>query len=106
LRIGIGANTAVFSIVDGVLFKALPYPIPNSSSLRSNRSADRSTGSGFSPPDFETLRHHSDVVHGSGRVPERELRAVRDWAVRPSDSRKGDAQLFSVLNAVRRWGGR
>src|SRR4051812_30266189 len=55
LALGIGANTAVFSVVDAVLLRALPYY--DSEQLvdvfSSNPSGDRD---GISIPEFEDLR--------------------------------------------------
>jgi len=56
LALGIGANTAVFSVVDAVLLRALPYP--NSARLidvaSTNPAGDRD---GVSIPEFEDLRN-------------------------------------------------
>jgi putative ABC transport system permease protein len=56
LALGIGANTAVFSVVDAVLLRALPYP--NSARLidvaATNPAGDRD---GVSIPEFEDLRN-------------------------------------------------
>ena len=61
LALGIGANSAVFSIVDAVLFR--PIPVPNSARLVSVYTSDFSGPQygGSSYPDFVDFRDRSDV---------------------------------------------
>jgi predicted permease len=60
LAIGIGANTAVFSIVNGVLFKALPYSRPDQLVTMFEKVPGAPVEKfGFSPPDFEILRRYA-----------------------------------------------
>jgi len=98
LAIGIGANTAVFSIVDGVLFKALPYPNPEQLVVAFESLGGPLDRSGFSPPDFETLRHHATSFTdlAAYRNVSYELSGIGQ-SVRVKAA-KVTPELFSVLN--------
>ena len=54
LALGIGANTAMFSLVRGVLLRALPYP-----------EAERLVTANVSLPDFEDLRRSASAFDGT-----------------------------------------
>src|SRR5690348_12114751 len=61
LALGIGANTAIFSVIDAVLLKPLPYPNPDRIVVLVN-TAPQGKFPGASVPKFNAWRQASDVL--------------------------------------------
>ncbi len=98
LALGIGANTAIFSVVYAVLLRPLPYPHPDQLVLVFQANPhDQVPFDGMSYVNFEKLRDHSSVFSGlaSNTRHELTLTGVGD----PSVLRTADVtpEIFSVL---------
>ena len=59
LALGIGANTAIFTLVDALYLKPLPVQRPAELVRIYARGPSGGYGAGFSGPEFELLRNHS-----------------------------------------------
>ena len=63
LALGIGANSAIFSVVNGVLLRPLPYSDPGRLINVFNTAPSRDLESfGGSPPDFRALRERNQTL--------------------------------------------
>jgi predicted permease len=56
LALGIGANSAIFSVVNAVLLNPLPYPQPERPVVGTGRTPSGHTRAAVSPPDFRDFR--------------------------------------------------
>ncbi len=63
LALGIGANTALFSVLDGLLLRLLPVEDPRSLVLLRDTTSDR-----FAYPAYELLSAHSRLLSGAAGV--------------------------------------
>src|SRR5262249_18264479 len=59
LALGIGANVAIFSLIDAVMLRALPVFEPRRLVQVTRRYADGQIGASFSYPLFQYLREHT-----------------------------------------------
>ncbi len=67
LALGIGANTAIFSVVDAVLLRPLPYPgAERLVFLWSGTASDGVTRSGSALPDYHAWRDQNKTFEGLG----------------------------------------
>jgi hypothetical protein len=65
LALGIGANTAIFSVVNGVLLQSLPYGGGERLvRIRQDAPSANIEDSGFSPPDFGDYRTQTSSFEG------------------------------------------
>lgn len=74
LALGIGANTAIFSFVNGVLLSSLPFPEPDRLILLAERNPDKRNSGPVSPRNLEDWEKQSKTIEQFG--------AWRDWRFR------------------------
>lgn len=106
LALGIGANVAMFSVVDTVLLRALPYPEPER--LVTFKATNTKSGAEydiFSMPDLEDLRAEKDVFEGVAAYQTTTAVLHGDQTVERVNARQVSAEFFGVMG-VRAQAGR
>jgi len=98
LALGIGANSAIFSVVNTVLLKPLPYKNPDALVLV----WDEQTHLGFpkdtpSPANFLDWREQNTVFEGMAAMTERSLNLTGVGEPERLDGQRVSANLFSLL---------
>jgi putative ABC transport system permease protein len=100
LAIGIGANTAVFSIVNGVLLKALPYRDPQQLVLLYEQLPNAPVKFGFSPPDFQIVRELAQSYSGFAGYLTRSYELSGSVAPQRLNGARVSPAVFSVLGVA------
>src|SRR5207302_2430465 len=101
LALGIGANTGIFSVVNGVLLRPLPFP--NSDALMSVFEKDQTRGvvrGSYSYPNFFDLREQNHVFEHIAAYHDHDV--ILTGRGEPVHLQGGivTADLFSVLGAA------
>jgi hypothetical protein len=105
LGIGIGINTAAFSIVNAVLLRPLPFPDPERLVALEERLSGLESGAPFSPPDFLDVEREQQSFESVAAYVgvALELSGVGEAVI--IDASRVSARLFDVLGVAPYLGG-
>ncbi|MCI0490297.1 MAG: ABC transporter permease [Blastocatellia bacterium] len=98
LALGIGANTAIFSVVNGVLLRPLPYKEPDSLVYVWNRyGASEMSQAHVSVPDFIDRRNQSRTLEQIAAIDERSFNLIGGDEPERIEGARVSASLFPLL---------
>jgi predicted permease len=103
LALGIGANTAIFTLIDTVLVRALPVRDPQSLVLLEKSRNGTDTSGSWSFPAFTALRDQNGVLAGlfaSTSTGSLEVRTGNGEATAPSSGLLVTGQFFATLGVL------
>ncbi|HZR78234.1 MAG TPA: ABC transporter permease [Chthoniobacterales bacterium] len=100
LAIGIGANTAIFSVVNALLLKPLPFPQPQqlvAFGMTDTRQKDRTELGSLSYPDFFDFRDQNRTFSNTAVYHVRTLALTNQGEAASLVGNKVSAEFFDVL---------
>jgi putative ABC transport system permease protein len=103
LALGIGATTAVFTVVNGVLLRPLPYRDPDSIVQLLNGRQDR-LSTFFSPPNYRDVASQSDAFSEWAALTPTTANLTGSGDPQQLDGAAVTARFFTVLGIVPRYG--